>query len=119
MFVTTVAVFLSLSVASAEACPPPPSAAKIASLPTQYPLFHRALRKEFGRSWVQAAIVSWKEGSWHSWASNGQYQGTFQMGSYARSTYGHGPTLVHQVIAAAKYWRASGKDWSPWECKPY
>jgi hypothetical protein len=93
-----------------------PSQGKIASLDTQYPRFKRALVRNFGRSWKEAAVVSWGEGSWHHWASNGQYQGTFQMGSWARSRYGHSNTLAGQAAAAARYWRNSG--WSGWECKP-
>jgi hypothetical protein len=98
------------------ACPPPPTARQLASLPTEYPRFYRQLRISFGRSWKDAAVVAWKEGSWHWWARNGQYLGTFQMGSFARGEYGHANHLPGQVIAAAKYWRDAG--WSPWECQP-
>jgi hypothetical protein len=51
-------------------------------------------------------------------AHNGQYLGMFQMGSYARSRYGHGDSVLEQVRAAWGYFRDSGKDWSPWSCKP-
>lgn len=51
-------------------------------------------------------------------AINGQYLGAFQMGESERATYGHGPTLTEQARAAARYFTASGSDWSPWACKP-
>lgn len=52
------------------------------------------------------------------WAENGQYLGLFQMGSYARATFGHSSTVIGQVRAAHRYFVASGRDWSPWECQP-
>jgi len=52
------------------------------------------------------------------YASNGQYQGMFQMGSSERSIYGHGSTPVEQARAAYAYFVDSGRDWSPWACKP-
>ena len=94
-----------------------PSAWKVShQLAVQYPQFKRALVIHFGRHWKEAAIVSWGEGSWHADAENGQYLGTFQMGSKERRTYGHSSTLAGQVKAAARYWRVAG--WGPWECKP-
>ena len=42
----------------------------------------------------------------------------FQMGTRERRLYGHGPDPWSQAFAAHRYWVASGKDWSPWECKP-
>ena len=51
-------------------------------------------------------------------ATNGQYLGMFQMGDYARSRYGHGYTPLAQARAAYAYFVASGRDWSPWSCKP-
>ena len=50
-------------------------------------------------------------------AHNGQYLGMFQMGSYARSRYGHGDTPLEQARAAHAYWQDDG--WSPWQCSPY
>lgn len=94
-----------------------PTAAKIASLPSQYPRFNRALHRYFGSHWLEAAIVSYGEGSWHSFALNGQYEGTFQMGSSERATYGHGPTLEEQTHAASRYSK-HGTDWSHWDCQP-
>jgi hypothetical protein len=57
-------------------------------------------------------------GTMSVWANNGQYLGLFQMGSFARSTYGHSHHPWGQARAAAAYWRASGRDWSPWTCQP-
>ena len=51
-------------------------------------------------------------------ATNGQYLGMFQMGSSERARYGHGSTPIAQVRAAYAYFVASGRDWSPWSCKP-
>lgn len=51
-------------------------------------------------------------------AANGQYLGLFQMGSFARARYGHGADALTQSRAAFAYFVDSGKDWSPWECKP-
>jgi hypothetical protein len=59
----------------------------------------------------------WYEGT-PFWARNGQYRGMFQMGSWERATYGHGPDPWKQAFAAHRYYVASGRDWSPWECKP-
>jgi hypothetical protein len=94
-----------------------PSQAKWLRLPVEYPHFYRALKIHFGRSWREAAIVAYGEGSWHPFATNGQYRGTFQMGEWARSRFGHSHTLPGQVKYAARYWRTSG--WSGWECKPW
>lgn len=51
-------------------------------------------------------------------ARNGQYLGLFQMGSSERATYGHGWTPWEQARAAYRYFVASGRDWSPWQCRP-
>lgn len=52
-------------------------------------------------------------------ARNGQYRGAFQMGSAERRRYGHSPrSLWVQARAALRYFNQSGKDWSPWSCKP-
>jgi len=66
----------------------------------------------------EALRVSWCESKWYVWAQNGQYIGLFQMGSYARSKYGHGSGAWKQARAAKRYYVDSGKDWSPWSCKP-
>jgi hypothetical protein len=53
-------------------------------------------------------------------AQNGQYLGMFQLGSWERSKYATDgyTTPLQQTRAAWRYFVASGKDWSPWECKP-
>lgn len=46
------------------------------------------------------------------------------MGSSERATYAGGPPVsgygdaLEQTWAAWRYFAASGRDWSPWECKP-
>lgn len=80
-----------------------------------------------GQYFVPAANVAYCEGGEYSWliskrpwdAGNGQYRGFFQMGSSERQRYGHGPGPWHQARAAWRYFDASGRDWSPWECKPW
>ena len=52
-------------------------------------------------------------------AQNGQYLGMFQMGASERRLYGHGSTPYAQAIAAHRYFVSSGRDWSPWSCKPW
>jgi hypothetical protein len=59
----------------------------------------------------------WDEGRPQE-ARNGQYRGMFQMGKDERETYGHGPDPWRQAFAAHRYYIWSGRDWSPWECKP-
>lgn len=75
-----------------------------------------AICKTFGRYCSQALRVSWCESRWSIYARNGQYLGLFQMGSYARSRYGHGSDAWTQARAAYAYFRDSG--WSPWQCLP-
>jgi hypothetical protein len=67
----------------------------------------------------EAVQVAWCESHLQPSAHNGQYLGLFQMGSYARELYGHGPTAHDQAVAAHKYFVSSGRNWSPWSCKPY
>jgi len=109
---------VSRALAAPQGCNPPPTAAKLAELPSEYPRFHRALRsaRGFGVSWRDAAVVAWREATWHAWARNGQYLGTFQLGALERAAHGHGATLEEQVYAAASLWHARG--WSAWECRP-
>ena len=66
----------------------------------------------------QALSVSWCESRHSTTAQNGQYLGLFQMGSYERQVFGHGRTAQKQAVAAHKYFVLSGRDWSPWSCKP-
>lgn len=42
----------------------------------------------------------------------------FQMGTRERNRYGHGPDPWSQARAAFRYYVESGRDWSPWSCKP-
>lgn len=85
-------------------------------LPVEYPSFFLTLVRLWGPQWVEAATVSFGEGSWHPTALNGQYEGTFQCGNFCRGKYGHGPTLTSQAVAAHRYYEDSG--WKPWDCKP-
>ena len=79
-----------------------------------------AIHAVFGEYGSQAVRVAYCEtgGTFDVWARNGQYLGLFQMGSWERSMYGHGSTPLAQARAAYRYFVASGRDWSPWECKP-
>lgn len=77
-----------------------------------------AIRLVFGAHASEALRVAWCESRWHTGATNGQYRGLFQMGSYARSRYGHAHDALGQARAAYRYFVESGRDWSPWECKP-
>lgn len=78
----------------------------------------QAIRQVFGRHSDDAIRVARCESGLHVWARNGQYLGLFQMGSYARSTYGHSNSALGQARAAFRYFIDSGRDWSPWTCKP-
>jgi len=74
----------------------------------------------FGRRYCgQALSVSWCESRHTTTAENGQYLGLFQMGWSERRLYGHGSTAHQQALAAHRYFVASGRDWSPWSCKPW
>jgi hypothetical protein len=63
-------------------------------------------------------VAKCESGPWGTEAVNGQYRGLFQMGLNERRTYGHGPCAITQARAAHRYFVASGRDWSPWACKP-
>jgi hypothetical protein len=67
----------------------------------------------------EALAVARCESGYSTAAQNGQYLGLFQMGSFARARYGHGPTALAQARAAYRYFVESGQDWSPWSCKPW
>jgi hypothetical protein len=118
LFPTASAPATRVAQSEARYCTHPTSYDLYSRLPRHYPRFKWALVHYFHHSWKDAAVVSYGEGSWHADASNGQYQGTFQMGAHERATYGQATDLVGQTAAAARYWRASGSDWSPWDCKP-
>jgi hypothetical protein len=74
----------------------------------------------FGRRYCREAVqVSWCESRHSTTAQNGQYLGLFQMGSYERQLFGHGPTALKQARAAHRYFVLTDRDWSPWSCKPW
>jgi hypothetical protein len=79
----------------------------------------RIICKVFGPYCKQAITVSRCESGLTIGATNGQYLGLFQMGSYARSKYGHAWHPWGQARSAYRYFVDSGKDWSPWTCKPW
>ena len=72
----------------------------------------------FGHYCRQAVAVASCESGLTTTAQNGQYLGLFQMGSSERRLFGHGPTARAQAAAAHEYFVRSGRDWSPWSCKP-
>lgn len=77
------------------------------------------IQKVFGRYYgSQAVRVARCESGLSVWARNGQYLGLFQMGAYARARYGHAWNPWAQARAARRYFVDSGRDWSPWSCKP-
>lgn len=78
----------------------------------------RAICQVFKAYCREALNVAWCESRLSIWARNGQYLGLFQMGSYARAKYGHAWNAWVQSKAAYRYFRDSGSDWSPWECRP-
>lgn len=79
----------------------------------------KAICGVFGAYCSQALRVAFCESGYNVWARNGQYLGLFQMGSYARSRYGHGYDPWTQARAAYRYFRDSGYGWGPWTCKPW
>jgi hypothetical protein len=80
----------------------------------------QVIRAVFGKYGEQAIRVSRCEAGLTVTAHNGQYLGLFQMGSWERRTYGHHPSSPWvQARAAYRYFVASGRDWSPWSCKPW
>jgi hypothetical protein len=78
-----------------------------------------AICKVFGRRYCgQALSVAWCESRYSTTAQNGQYLGLFQMGWSERRLFGHGRSAIAQAKAAHRYFVLSGRDWSPWSCKP-
>jgi hypothetical protein len=73
----------------------------------------------FGRYCGQALAVARCESGLSTGASNGQYRGLFQLGSSERQLFGHGSSATAQARAAHRYFVSSGRDWSPWSCKPW
>jgi hypothetical protein len=78
-----------------------------------------AIRSVFGIYGWQAVAVARCESRFNVFAGNGQYLGLFQMGEYARARYGHSWTALGQSFSARAYFYASGRDWSPWQCRPW
>ena len=80
----------------------------------------KTIMRVFGaRYGPQAIRVAWCESRLTTTASNGQYKGLFQMGASERRLFGHGSDAETQARAARRYFIASGRDWSPWTCKPW
>jgi len=80
----------------------------------------KAICAVFGEQHCREAVaVAHCESRLTTIAQNGQYRGLFQMGSTPRRIYGHGASAYEQAKAAHAYFVASGRDWSPWSCKPW
>ena len=79
----------------------------------------KAICHVFGEYCGQALQVARCESGLRPSAQNGQYLGMFQMGSNERALFGHGATALEQAKAAHRYFVRSGRDWSPWSCKPW
>ena len=79
----------------------------------------KAICHVFGRYCKQALQVARCESGYRTTAQNGQYRGLFQMGSSERQLFGHGVSALEQARAAYRYFVRSGRDWSPWSCKPW
>lgn len=68
----------------------------------------------FKSNCAKALSVAWCESKYHRYARNGQYMGIWQMGNFARDTYGHGDTPLEQTYYAYQYYKDEG--WQPWSC---
>jgi hypothetical protein len=79
----------------------------------------KAICHVFGSYCGQALRVARCESGYSVHAQNGQYLGLFQMGSSERRLFGHGESALEQAKAAYRYFVRSGRDWSPWSCKPW
>jgi hypothetical protein len=79
----------------------------------------KAICHVFGSHCRDALRVARCESGYATTAQNGQYLGLFQMGSSERRLFGHGDTALAQAQAAYRYFVRSGRDWSPWSCKPW
>ena len=79
----------------------------------------KAICQVFGSYCRQALQVARCESGVQTTAQNGEYLGLFQMGSTERRTFGHGESAIEQAQAAYRYFVRSGRDWSPWSCKPW
>ena len=78
-----------------------------------------AICSVFGSYCREALAVAHCESRLTTSARNGQYLGLFQMGTSERRLFGHGDTAYEQARAAHRYFVRSGRDWSPWSCKPW
>lgn len=99
----------------------PPTIYLDASDPAEnYRVIEPIIRKVFGAYGSQALSVTGCETGYkyNTNAENGQYKDLFQMGDHERATYGDARDVLGATQAAYRYFVASGKDWSPWECKP-
>jgi hypothetical protein len=92
------------------------SARRLASVATSP---RAAICHVFGPDCQEALAVSRCESGYRTTAQNGQYLGLFQMGASERRLFGHGDTALEQAKAAHRYFVVSGRDWSPWSCKPW
>ena len=79
----------------------------------------KAICHVFGLYCGQVLRVARCESVYSVDAHNGQYLGLFQMGSNERQLFGHGGSARAQARAAHRYFVVSGRDWSPWSCKPW
>lgn len=80
----------------------------------------QAICRAFTHRYCDEALrVARCESRFRTEARNGQYLGLFQMGTSERRRFGHGSTAIEQSRAAHRYFVLSGKDWSPWTCKPW
>jgi hypothetical protein len=79
----------------------------------------KAVCHVFGAYCHEALQVARCESGYQTTAQNGEYLGLFQMGSSARQLYGHGESALEQAKAAYRYFVRSGRNWSPWSCKPW
>lgn len=92
---------------------------KVAGRPRpEPPTTRQVICKVFGDYCDEAIDVAHCESRFKTDARNGQYLGIFQMGSSERELFGHGTTASEQAEAAHRYFVRSGRDWSPWSCKP-
>ncbi len=76
------------------------------------------IRAVFGQYGSQAVAVARCESgpSINVYATNGQFWGAFQHGSYARARYGFAWNIWAEARAAYAYFRDSGYRWTPWSC---
>lgn len=107
-FIVSLMVALTIAAPASAASPPPKIKVAI----------YKAFGPRYGPQAIRVASCE-TGGTFDLNAHNGQYLGLFQMGSNERRLYGHGSTAYAQAKAANRYFIASGRDWSPWSCKPW